>query len=243
MQQNETPNSLFANVDKLHTTELGEQRIRKNLGHIVDGVDDVIAWCKEQARNPETISRVGKNWYVRGNGFVLTINAQSFTIITAKREKSKKGSDMNDVGLPRSLDDIPELKARLIEAFDTKTWRNVAKYSLLLANHILQLADIPKSDAINKCYEISERWQNGYATFQEARALAGEIHALARAESNLIREKALRCVAQVALVPHVKRHALIASDYAVKVVNLMHPNDMNEVRKEREAQIRLMGSV
>jgi hypothetical protein len=236
-------NSLFANVNKIHTTELGEQRIRKNLGLGVDDVSDVVAWCKEQVLHPESISKTGKNWYVRGDGFVLTINAQSFTIITAHREKSKKGSDMSGVGLPRKLDDIPELKVQLIAVFDATTWRNVSKYSLLLADHILRLTDVPKTGVIKKCYEINERWQNGETTFQEARALAGKIHNLARAESNPVREKALRAIAQVALTPHVKRHALIASDYAVKVINLMHPGDMDEVRKERELQVRLMESL
>ncbi|MGE5707479.1 MAG: putative immunity protein, partial [Bacteroidota bacterium] len=48
---------------------------------------------------------------------------------------------------------------------------------------------------------------------------------------------------QVAATPHVKRHALIASDYAITLINLMFPKNMEEVRKERNAQIALMQSV
>ncbi|MDR1980353.1 MAG: DUF3781 domain-containing protein [Tannerellaceae bacterium] len=45
---------------------------------------------KQKIENPVTITRTGKNWYVRGDGFVITINAQSFTIITVHREKNRK---------------------------------------------------------------------------------------------------------------------------------------------------------
>jgi hypothetical protein len=41
----------------------------------------------------------------------------------------------------------------------------------------------------------------------------------------------------------VKRHALIASDYAVTLINVMYPKNMEEVRKEREIQISLLESV
>ena len=48
---------------------------------------------------------------------------------------------------------------------------------------------------------------------------------------------------QVAATPHVKRHALIASDYAITLINLMYPKNRDEVRKERNIQIELMKSV
>jgi hypothetical protein len=38
---------------------------------------------------------------------------------------------------------------------------------------------------------------------------------------------------QVAATPHVRWQALIASDYAVALINLMYPNDLDEVKKER----------
>nr|WP_288828422.1 DUF3781 domain-containing protein [uncultured Clostridium sp.] len=75
---------LIKNIDKIHTTELGEQRIRKNLS--LD-TSDLIAWSKNRVENADSISRKGKNWYVNAAGCILTINAYSFTIITAHRKK------------------------------------------------------------------------------------------------------------------------------------------------------------
>ncbi len=232
--------TLFDNLDKVHTTELGAKRIAKNLG--LDA-GDVVRWCKQQIENPDTLTRTGKNWYVRGDGFVITINAQSLTIITARREKPKKGSDLSDVRPIKGLEDIPSLKARLIAVFDTKTHRNVSVYGLLLADHILELTGMPLNEALEACYSVNRRWRDGDAGFQEGRDAAGVIYDLAREEKDPVREKALRVMAQVAATPHVKRHALIASEYAVKVVNLLYPGDLAEVRKERELQIKLMESV
>ena len=96
---------------------------------------------------------------------------------------------------------------------------------------------------MESCYQVNRRWQDGEAHFQEARDIADQMHILARHETDTIRAKVLRVMGQVAVTPHVKRHALIASDYAVKVVNLLYPGNWDEVRKERELQIALMKSI
>lgn len=71
---------LLINLDKIHTTELGVERIKKNLklGNV-----DVVAWCKAKIKNANDIVRKGKNWYVYTDNIIITVNANSFTIITA----------------------------------------------------------------------------------------------------------------------------------------------------------------
>jgi GDP-D-mannose dehydratase len=78
-------------IDRLRTTVLGEMRIKRNLGL---GCDDVVAWCKQVIQNTpdEFVVRSGKNWYVHCGDFVLTINANSYTIITAHKKKNDKTS-------------------------------------------------------------------------------------------------------------------------------------------------------
>ncbi|WNY24605.1 DUF3781 domain-containing protein [Methanolapillus millepedarum] len=80
-------NDLLANLDKVHTTELGLERIRKNLD--LD-VEDVVAWCKQKIENATDISKKGKNWYVCVDTFKVTVNAKSYTIITAQIEMSNR---------------------------------------------------------------------------------------------------------------------------------------------------------
>jgi len=72
--------------NKIHTTELGIVRIKRNLD--LD-TEDVVGWCKEKIVKHDAIERKGKNWYVATDNCVITINAHSFTIITAHRRKNK----------------------------------------------------------------------------------------------------------------------------------------------------------
>jgi hypothetical protein len=155
----------------------------------------------------------------------------------------KETSDMSNVGIIKKIDDIPELKDGLIAVFESKSKKDISHYGMLLVQHVLSLTNVQPCDAINECIDVSRRWQEGKATYQETRQAAAIIPDLARAEKDPIKAKVLRVVGQVTLIPHVKRHALIASDYAITLINLMYPKDLEEVRKERKIQIELMKSV
>ena len=75
---------MLTRIDELHTTPMGAERIRRNL--CLD--DEPVQWCKTAILNPDArITRQGKNYYVTSNGAVITVNAHSFTIITAHRIK------------------------------------------------------------------------------------------------------------------------------------------------------------
>lgn len=74
-------NELISSLEQIHTTELGIARIKRNLS--LD-TDDVVGWCKGKISSANvSISRNGKNWYVSVDGCVITVNAYSYTIITA----------------------------------------------------------------------------------------------------------------------------------------------------------------
>lgn len=78
-------NELLQNIEKLHTTPMGVDRIRKNLGLGTEAGDPVL-WCRNKIMSPAcAISRAGKNWYCQIDGAKITVNAYSYTIITAHR--------------------------------------------------------------------------------------------------------------------------------------------------------------
>lgn len=80
-----TGNELLQNIDRLHTTELGIIRLKRNLS--LD-TSDVVSWCKTKIELPDAaITRKGKNWYINVDDCIITVNAYSYTIITAHREK------------------------------------------------------------------------------------------------------------------------------------------------------------
>ncbi|MCR4735327.1 MAG: DUF3781 domain-containing protein [Treponema sp.] len=79
-------NALLQNLKHLHTTPMGIDRIRRNLS-LGQEVTDVVVWCREKIQSPEAqITRQGKNWYVSIEGAVITVNAYSYTIITAHKQ-------------------------------------------------------------------------------------------------------------------------------------------------------------
>ena len=76
---------LVENIGKLHTTEMGVERIKRNLQI---ETDDVVQWCKMRILDKDAkIERIGKNWYATVGDCKITVNAHSYTIITAHKAK------------------------------------------------------------------------------------------------------------------------------------------------------------
>ena len=82
---NNVDNILLENINKVHTTDLGVIRIKKNL--CIDD-NDIVSWCINKIMDSRcNIKRKGKNWYADIDEIVITINAYSYTIITAHIKK------------------------------------------------------------------------------------------------------------------------------------------------------------
>lgn len=76
-------NAFMENIDKLHTTEMGRERIKRNLQI---ETEDVVQWCRTRILSKKaSIARIGKNWYVTVDDCRITVNAHSYTIITAHK--------------------------------------------------------------------------------------------------------------------------------------------------------------
>ena len=72
---------LLDNIDKIHTTEMGVKRIKKNLQ--LDECD-AVEYCKNKVSDKNcNIYKQGKNWYCEIDNIRITINSYSYTIITA----------------------------------------------------------------------------------------------------------------------------------------------------------------
>lgn len=78
---------LLDNIDKVHTTDMGVDRIKRNIE--VD-VEDIVEYCVEKINQENAIIEIkGKNYYVTVDGIVITVNASSYTIITAHKVKKQ----------------------------------------------------------------------------------------------------------------------------------------------------------
>jgi hypothetical protein len=73
--------ALLENIDKIHATGMGIDRIKRNLN--LD-VPDVVEFCKNKVLDRgAVIYKQGKNWYCEVDSIKITINSHSYTIITA----------------------------------------------------------------------------------------------------------------------------------------------------------------
>lgn len=73
---------VLANIDKIHTTKMGIDRIKRNLN--INDID-VVKFCKNKLLNEDcNIYKNGKNFYCKTHNIIITINSFSYTIITAK---------------------------------------------------------------------------------------------------------------------------------------------------------------
>ena len=84
------PNPLLQNLHLVHTTALGLERIGKNLSlspHLQG--EELVSYCKAQIKGAQQILRRGKNWYASTPQAIFTVNAHSFTLITAHPVKGK----------------------------------------------------------------------------------------------------------------------------------------------------------
>jgi len=117
---------------------------------------------------------------------------------------------------------------------------------LSLANWEMQLArrsltmlgvDYHTISEVDEAIIINELWQINKTNVSDVRKASFAIHKLARKTESENKKTVLRVVGHAVATGHVKEHALVAADYAVKVVGLVTSNDMGAIIKEREWQL------
>lgn len=74
--------NFMGDIEKIHTTELGLERIRRNTG-----INDPINVLKKAIINQNKMTENGKNYYIWVNDIIFTLNKSALTIITAHKEK------------------------------------------------------------------------------------------------------------------------------------------------------------
>lgn len=114
-----------------------------------------------------------------------------------------------------------------------------AKWSLELAKHIIELThfDAYKHLEIQEGIAINELWQEGKARMHDVRQISFKIHKIAREQDDVLSKTILRVIGHAVASGHMKEHSMVASDYAVKVINLLYNNDLEKITAERLWQL------
>jgi len=124
----------------------------------------------------------------------------------------------------------------LLEKVNQKT---ASKWSIVLAKHILEMIgeDYRLSEDLIFGFKLTELWQLDQAKVFDVRRESLKVHAMARESESELRRLALRVVGHSLASCHCKEHAIIASDYYIKVIGLLTSNDMTVITYERGWQL------
>lgn len=142
------------------------------------------------------------------------------------------------------IDDDFGLRNSFVAVFDTKSKIEAVKFGLLYGQHLLDITGLETVEEIRQTFAALQRWLDKKTNYFEARSIS-YVHLLvdAKFQKDIIRQRFYKTMSQITCIPHVKFHALWASDMAITLTNKMYPNDFNEVKKERTFQIELFQSV
>lgn len=143
------------------------------------------------------------------------------------------------------ISDDPISRKILDAEYKVSSRIEVCKYSLLLARHILELVGYQDLDneIIKEGFLINERWQEKKARMYDVRQIGFKIHKMAKTCNSEVNCAALRVLGHAISSAHMKEHAIVASDYAIKVINLLYPDDIDKVKSERSWQINCLKNV
>lgn len=86
------------------------------------------------------------------------------------------------------IEDDTELRKGLIEIFDTKSKGELARFGLILAEHIMEFSGFRANDEITAAFDAVGEWIDGKTNYHKPRNLAGAINDLAREEPDPVRE-------------------------------------------------------
>ncbi|MDE6661354.1 MAG: hypothetical protein K2J93_05995 [Anaeroplasmataceae bacterium] len=135
--------------------------------------------------------------------------------------------------------DNDELRNEIDKIYSSLNQVVLAKWSLKLAKHIIHIAnfDTNRYPEIQEGFEMNELWQIGKARMHDVRQIGFKIHRLAREQSDELSKTIFRVIGHAIASAHMKEHSLVASDYAIKVVNLLYMNNLDKVKEERIWQL------
>ncbi|MEK6189606.1 MAG: hypothetical protein N2A99_01270 [Carnobacterium alterfunditum] len=135
--------------------------------------------------------------------------------------------------------DNNQLRAEIDELYEKMSQVDLAKWSLSIAKHILNIVGIDYNLVadIADGFQINELWQLDKAGMHDVRQAGFKIHKLARECDDEIRKTALRVAGQAVGSGHMREHSMVASDYAIKTIGLLNSNNINAITREREWQL------
>ena len=134
--------------------------------------------------------------------------------------------------------DDAEQRDRLCRLLAAQNQHDLATWAMQCVQHILPLLpDAVEADAVHDAFDLLKRWQNGQADVAQLRQTGFALHKLAKEQQNPVATAVLRAAGQAVGIGHMKEHAPVCGDYAVKAVGLANGQNPQTVSQERQWQL------
>lgn len=121
--------------------------------------------------------------------------------------------------------------------------QQLAQWAMQHATRFMALIDIgddlKKQQILTQVQEVFEGRLAGNVSAYKLRKAGFLAQKLSQQAKSPVSKYAARVFAQAVATAHMRGHAIVSADYAVKVANLLSPADIVAVRKEREKQMAL----
>lgn len=137
------------------------------------------------------------------------------------------------------LKDNKNLRTLIELSFKNMTPVNQSKWALSLAIRVLNRVGINYLEIPEVVNGIkkNERWQTHSGSEYDVRNAAFAVQTLATKYTDITMRTAIRMIGHAIASGDRSDHALVSSDYAIKVIDLITDNNKDEINKERNWQL------
>lgn len=165
----------------------------------------------------------------------------------AWNEHERQLSIENRITIPTpykiKIRDDEDKRNELEQVLNRLSQRELAIWARKNADRFISYIDIGdekiKDDIVFKTSDILQKRIEGKINVFELRNAGFLANMLAKNSLNELSKLSSRVYAQAVATGHMRGHAIVSSDYAIKVINLLHNNSKREAGNERTRQIEL----
>lgn len=137
--------------------------------------------------------------------------------------------------------DIPQKRLELEKLLEKLPHKEIARWAVENARRFIEdienFAD--KESILEETLNVFQQRLEGKISAYQLRQAGFLANTLSKRSKADISKFAARVYAQAIASAHMRGHAMVSSDYAIKVIQLKDPKDLDRVRVERERQISL----
>ena len=137
--------------------------------------------------------------------------------------------------------DIPQKRLELEKLLEQLPHKEIARWAVENARRFIEdienFAD--KESILEETLNVFQQRLEGNISAYQLRQAGFLANTLSKRSKADISKFAARVYAQAIASAHMRGHAMVSSDYAIKVIQLKDPKDLDRVRVERERQISL----